>query len=82
MGYEIWSAGRESISISRSFNPDVGDRIVRLWLSDRKIEKVVDLKDLGLGQWSGPSDTGLDSLLTILLWSPAISAPRRSTRLK
>ena len=66
MGYEIWSQDGKYIYFE-SFNQDVGDRIVRLRLSDRKIEKVVDLKDLGLGQggtfghWFGlaPDDSPL-----------------------
>ena len=70
MGYENWSRDGKYIYFQdyHDHAPDVGYRIVRLRLSDRKVENVAELKNLGgltgtFGDWFGlaPDDSPLFS---------------------
>jgi len=47
IGYPTWSQDGKYIYFQDSQNQDQRERIVRLRLSDRKIEKIVDVKDIG-----------------------------------
>jgi Tol biopolymer transport system component len=47
MGYPSWSRDGKYIYFRTTHNQDVRVRIVRFRLSDRKIENIVDLKDVG-----------------------------------
>ena len=47
IGFPTWSQDGKYIYFQDSQNQDQRERIVRLRLSDRKIEKIVDVKDIG-----------------------------------